>query len=68
VRALLRELGGQTLAPGETRQGEIVFELPGNLARNRVYLGELNIDTAVCSFRLQVENGGTDAASAKGRT
>ena len=68
VRALLGELGGQTLAPGETRQGEIQFELPRNLARNRVYVGDLNLDTAVCSFTLQVENGGDDSASPKGRT
>jgi hypothetical protein len=68
VQAVLRESGGQTLAPGETRQGEIQFELPKNLTRNRIYEGEFNIDTAVCFLRLQVENGGTDAASPKGRT
>ena len=68
VRAVFREHGGQTLAAGETRQSEVLFELPGNLARNRVYLGELNIDTAVCAFRLRVENGGNDSGSPKGRT
>ena len=68
VQAVLRELGGQTLAPGETRQGDIQFELPKNLTRNRVYEGEFNIDTAVCFLRLQVENGATDTASPKGRT
>jgi hypothetical protein len=68
VQAVLGELGGQTLAPGETRQGEIQFELPKNVTRNRVYEGDFSIDTAICSFRLQVENGGTDAASPRGRT
>jgi len=67
VQAVLRDLGGQALAPGETRQSEIQFDLPKNLTRNRVYEGEFNIDTAVCSFRLQVENGGTDGGSPKGR-
>ena len=61
IKAVLRGVGGESLAPGESRAAEIEFQIPAELARHGQYIGQFRIGTAICSIELQVENGAVNS-------
>lgn len=65
MKAVFKELGGRTLAPGETACGEIEFTAPAKLARHRSYTGNFTLGGTRCGVRLEVE---TSAATRGGKS
>jgi len=57
MKAVFRGIGGETIAAGETRAGEIEFEPPAKLARHGQYLGQFNVGSFICGVELSVDNG-----------
>ena len=54
-KAMLGKGAGQALAPGESLESEIAFELSSNLARHRVYLGSFLIGREQCTVEIAID-------------
>ena len=52
---------GEPLAPGESVETTLQFELPQRLARHRLYRGTFSIGKAQCGVQIEVAEGSTDA-------
>lgn len=54
AKAVLGAGAGEAVAPGESRETTLAFELPARLARHRTYHGTFSIGKAQCGVELEV--------------
>ena len=61
AKVLMGAGAGEPLAPGESVETTLQFELPQRLARHRLYRGTFSIGKAQCGVQIEVAEGSTDA-------
>ena len=61
AKVLLGAGAGESLAPGESVETTLQFELPPRLARHRLYRGTFSIGKAQCGVQIEVAEGSTDS-------
>lgn len=60
AKVLMGVGAGESLAPGESIETTLQFELPQRLARHRLYRGTFSIGKAQCGIQIEVAEGSTD--------